>query len=136
MKRVITLLMAFCSIASLHATEPTTVYCTISGSHLATTPNGYIGQVDIDFGESQSSRDYLVDESGKRLNFDTMIAALNYMSKAGWQLESTYTRFAPSIIKDSGLDKYVIVMILSKRVTSEEQIAEGICTHKIYKSRD
>lgn len=132
MKRLITLLIATFNIAVLYATEPTTIYCSISGSHLASQPNGYIGQVDVNFGQKRSAKDYLVDNNGKRINFETMIGALNYMAKAGWHLESTYTQFEPSLIESSGLDECIIVMILSKKITSEEQIAEGITTRKMY----
>lgn len=134
MKRLITLLIATFSVAALYASEPTTVYCSISGGHLASISNGYIGQVNVNFGQKHSAKDYLVDNNGKRLNFDTMIAALNYMSKAGWQLESTYTQFEPSLIEDSGLDECTIIMILSKRITADEQITEGILTRKMFEN--
>jgi hypothetical protein len=132
MKKLFTLLLATLSIASIYATEPQTVYCAISGSHLASQANGYIGQVDIDFGQGNKSRDYLVDNNGKRLYFETMISALNHMAKAGWRLESSYTEFNPSLIEDSGLDECIMVMILSKEITSEEQIVEGIYTRETY----
>lgn len=132
MKRLITLLIATFSVAALYAEGPSTVYCTISGSHLASQPNGYIGQVDVNFGQKRSAKDYLVDNNGKRINFETMIGALNYMAKAGWHLESTYTQFEPSLIEGSGLDECIIVMILSKEINSEKQTTEGITTRKMY----
>ena len=132
MKQLFTLIIVLLSVTTLYAEGPSTVYCTISGSHLASQPNGYIGQVDVNFGQKRSAKDYLVDNNGKRINFETMIGALNYMAKAGWHLESTYTQFEPSLIESSGLDECIIVMILSKKITSEEQIAEGITTRKMY----
>lgn len=135
MKQLFLLLIATLSLASLNAMEPTRAYCSISGSHLASQTNGYIGSVDICFDEQPSAKDYIVDEGGRRLNFETTIAALNYMAKAGWQLESTYTTYTPNFLGERSLDKIVIVMILSKEITSEEQITEGILTRKIFENR-
>ena len=132
MKQLFTLIIVLLSVTTLYAEGPSKVYCTISGSHLASQPNGYIGQVDVNFGQKRSAKDYLVDNNGKRINFETMIGALNYMAKAGWHLESTYTQFEPSLIEGSGLDECIIVMILSKEITADEQTTEGVTTRKMY----
>ena len=126
MKRLSTLLLAIFSIAMLHAQEPTTVYCSITGSQLAGRVNGYIGPVEVNIGENSSKKRYLVDDDGKRINLNTMIEALNHMAKRGWKLESTYTLFSPSLIENSNLDEDIIIMILSKVITSPEQIKEGL----------
>ncbi len=126
MRRIITLLVAIFAIATLQAQEPTTIYCSISGSQLTGRSNGYIGPVEISFGEKTRSTTYLRDDYGKRINFNSMIEALNYMAKRGWRLESTYTLFSPSLIEDSNLDEDIIVMILSKEITSPEQAKEGL----------
>ena len=126
MRRLITLLLAILSVATLYAQEPTTVYCSIAGSQLTGRANGYIGPVELNLGNNTKSTIYLRDENGKRINFDTMIQALNYMSARGWRLVSTYTLYSPSLIENSNLDEDIIVMILSKEVTSTEQITEGL----------
>jgi hypothetical protein len=126
MRGFITLLVAIFGIATLYAQEPTTVYCSIAGSQLTGRANGYIGPVEINFGDRKHGTTYLGNEDGKRINFNTMIEALNYMAKRGWRLESTYTLFSPSLIENSNLDEDIIVLILSKEITSEEQIKEGL----------
>ncbi|MBR5133801.1 MAG: hypothetical protein IKV29_06835 [Alistipes sp.] len=126
MRRLITLLLAIFTIATLYAQEPTTVYCSIAGSQLTGRANGYIGPVEINFGQDSQQTNYLKDEDGRRINFKTMIQAVNYMSVRGWKLVSTYTLLSPSLTQNSNLDEDIIVMILSKEVTSTEQITEGL----------
>ena len=126
MRRLITLLYALITAATLYAQEPTTVYCSIAGSQLTGRANGYIGPVEINLGKNQRGRTYLADENGRRINFNTMIEALNYMAVRGWKLESTYTLFNPSLIENSSLDEDIIVMILSKEVRSVAEITEGL----------
>ena len=126
MRRLITFLLAIFTVATLYAQEPTTVYCSIAGSQLTGRANGYIGPVEINFGQNSQQTNYLKDEYGRRINFKTMIEAMNYMAKRGWRLESTYTLFSPSLIENSNLDEDIIVMILSKEITSPEQAKEGL----------
>lgn len=126
MRQLTTLLFAIFTIATLYAQEPTTVYCSIAGSQLTGRANGYIGPVEINLGQTSQQTNYLKDEDGRRINFKTMIQAVNYMSVRGWKLVSTYTLLSPSLTQNSNLDEDIIVMILSKEVTSTEQITEGL----------
>jgi hypothetical protein len=124
MKRILSLIIALACATALYAQEPTIVYCSITGSHLASIKNGRIGPVEVNYGQKSRRIKYLEDERGRRLSFDTMIEALNYMAELGWRLESTYTRFQPSILEGSGLDEINIVMILSKQIDSREELAQ------------
>ena len=126
MRRLITLLYALITAATLYAQEPTTVYCSIAGSQLTGRANGYIGPVEINLGQDSRQTTYLKDEDGRRINFKTMIQALNYMSVRGWKLVSTYTLLSPSLTQNSSLDEDIIVMILSKEVRSKAEITEGL----------
>ena len=124
MKRILSLIIALSCIASLHAEQPTLTYCSITGNHLASNRSGYIGPVEVNYGEKSKRKQYLTDESGRRINFNTMIEALNHMAQQGWRLESTYTMFERSLIEDSGLDEINIIMILSREQTPEANISE------------
>ena len=126
MRRLTTLLFALIAATTLYAQEPTTVYCSIAGSQLTGRTNGYIGPVEINFGQNSRQTTYLKDKDGRRINFKTIIQALNYMAVRGWKLESTYTLFNPSLIENSSLDEDIIVMILSKEVRTEAEITEGL----------
>lgn len=124
MKRILLLIIALGCIGSLYAQRPTTTYCSITGNHLASSASGYIGPVEVNYGKKTNRRQYLTDESGRRMNFNTMIEALNHMAQQGWRLESTYTLFEKSLIEDSGLDEINIVMILSKELSNENKERE------------
>lgn len=64
------------------------VYCSIvgTGNFLQTKAN-----IEIDFGQKQNywKRDWLLDEKGEKIVFNSMIDALNYMNDYGWVLHST-----------------------------------------------
>ena len=68
------------------------LYCEIVGeSNLLQTKV----RVAVDFGQeinywTQYRDKFLVDENGKRIKFNSMIDALNYMAKLGWKFEQAY----------------------------------------------
>ena len=65
---------------------------------------------------------FLVDENGEKMNFNSMIDAVNYLAKLGWELILAYP-----ITPTQGMSKDPVYhYILCKKVTSDEQIKEGI----------
>ena len=84
--------------------------------------------VELDFGQAASfwSTDRkLVDENGKTITFNSVLDAVNYMSKRGWVFEQMY--IVQSMSKgDSGTPAYHWIM--SKDVTDSSQIMEGLKT--------
>ncbi len=64
------------------------VYCEIVGIQKFMSKKVVIS---IDFGQEQTyfSDNRLVDESGKPVVFNSMVDAINFMSKRGWELHST-----------------------------------------------
>ncbi len=51
--------------------------------------------VTVDFGQETSfwfgsSNQYLVDDNGKAIKFNSMVDAMNYMGKRGWEFEQAY----------------------------------------------
>lgn len=122
MKRITTLIVATLITVAAVAQQPYKVYCSISARHSETSTTA-IGRVEIDYGQERLIKNYLVDESGKPLKLNTITAVANYMSKLGWELEDSY-------VVGEDIDRCVWVM--SKYVTSDEEITEGITTRKMW----
>lgn len=100
------------------------VYCEIVGTGNLT---GTKVKIEIDFGQenkfwTQYKDKFLVDENGKPVKFNSMVHAMNHMSKLGW-------RFKQAIVASeaSGMGKQnVYHFILGKEVSSEDEINEGL----------
>lgn len=66
------------------------IYCELidSGKFFSTKKN-----VRVDFGQAAKfwkGVDFLKDESGKKITFNSIVDAANYMAKDGWVLEQAY----------------------------------------------
>lgn len=118
MRKTMLLSIAMLVAALSYAQEPYKAYCALSTSGKI-LQRGDI-EVFIDFGQqiNWNPAAYLADpETGKDIKFNSMVNALNYMSKRGWQLEN---------INDDN------VFFMSKLVTDDSQITEGITTRGMY----
>ena len=82
--------------------------------------------IRIDYGEGDFKDNKFVDENGKEIKFLTMVAAMNFMSKLGWQLEQVYNRI------DQVDGSPIIIWVLSKEIISEEEITKGFQTKRMY----
>jgi hypothetical protein len=114
------LTLSVANSSKLYAQEKYKVYCSIIGNE-SELRNGVV-TISIDFGQDDLKKNYLVDEQGNRLNFRTMISAMNYMSKLGWNLEET------SHSTDKLLGGLISVWVLSKDVYSDDEITQGLQT--------
>ena len=121
MKKFITLFTATLIAVSAIATEPYTVYCSLSGASYS----------QIDYGQKSLFRNTLVDENGKGIYFKSIIGAMNYMAERGWIFVDEQKNYSQSL-----LDKHDIsvstTLIFSKQITAPEQITEGIYTRQMY----
>ena len=110
--------------------EPYKVYCEIIGqSHSLSNKV----DVELDFGQASNfwtGDRSLYDENGKKIKFNSMLDAANYMGRRGWDLEIAYPVVSISG-GDSGSPEYHGVM--SKMVTNEAQITEGLTTGDMLK---
>ena len=106
--------------------KPYKVYCEIVSSSRGLFSDKT--KVELDFGQYASwwSTDrQLADENGKAIVFNSVLDAVNYMSRRGWDFEQTYV--VQSISGgDSGSSAYHWIM--SKMITSDAQIMEGLST--------
>lgn len=81
--------------------------------------------VQVDFGQNPYTNNFLVDENGKAMTFNSMIDAMNYMGKLGWEFENAY-----AITHGS---QNVYHWLLSKYIIYDENISNGFTTKSQFK---
>lgn len=131
MKRLFTIIVALAVSGICYASEPYTAYCTIRGEESMSNPGNIVGNVEIDYGQSAKRKSYLTDSSGKRIEFESMVAAMNYMAGYGWSLHDSYTTIKRMPIDNRQLDRIVVVWVLKKEVTSSAEITEGLANNSL-----
>ncbi|WP_320887094.1 hypothetical protein [Bacteroides clarus] len=120
------LLAAFLSFVGivLFAQTPYKTYCNLIGDENSLKKG--VVSVRIDYGQEDLKDNKFVDENGKEIKFRTMVSAMNFMSKLGWQLEQVYNRI------DQVDGSPIIIWVLSKEITSEGEITKGFQTKRMY----
>lgn len=95
------------------------VYAELVGSGNLTSHKYDI--VSVDLGQRQAFlRSYhLVEENGKDIKFNSMVAALNFMSLRGWNFIQAY-------VTSCGKDNEETHWLMYKDVTDESEIYEGL----------
>jgi hypothetical protein len=131
MKRLFTIIVALAISGICYASEPYTAYCTIRGEESMSNPGNIVGNVEIDYGQTSRRKSYLTDSTGKRIEFESMVAAMNYMAGYGWSLHDSYTTIKRMPIDNRQLDRIVVVWILKKEVTSSAEITEGLASSSL-----
>lgn len=130
-KLLFAIVMAFCCLSINAQSAVNTedgkynVYCDVMGYNF--WGFGKV-KVQLDLGavaEGRGAFESLYDENGKKIKFNTMMDVINYMSKRGWQVHSTYV-----VTESKGLSggQNVIHFLLVKKVASDDQIREGLIT--------
>lgn len=113
------LMFTFSSVAS--AEEPTQrVYAELLGTGTNFLNLNKNVKVSVDLGQFQSvTKAYtLLDENGKDIKFNSMVAAMNYMGERGWKFVQAY------VVTVS--NQNVLHWLLYKDVTDPAQIKEGL----------
>lgn len=126
MKYFLSLLFAIITI-SISAQTPYKVYCTLQGNEKELRNNQV--SLTIDYGQKSLKDNKLVDENGIEIKFNTMVSAMNYMSKLGWNYEGCYNS------ADQTWGGLIFIWILSKEVTSDDEITQGFQTKQMFKKR-
>lgn len=124
MKKFIALFTATLIALVATATEPYTVYCSLSGASYS----------QIDYGQKSLLRNTLVGENGEAIYFNSIIGAMNYMSERGWKYEFNITSVNSNILDNCKIESST-KLIFSKSITSKEEITEGILTRQLYKEQ-
>lgn len=129
MKKCLFLMLVLISV-NVMGQEPRRMYCELvgTGKLFSTKVN-----VTVDFGQAtsfwrQEADQYLVDADGKKIKFNSMVDAMNYMGRLGWEFEQAYVV--------STNQQNVYHWLLSKEVTDGERIDEGFTTKGSYESQE
>lgn len=110
------------SISTTASAEETTkrVYAELLGTGTNFLNLNKNVKVSVDLGQFQSAtKAYtLLDENGKDIKFNSMVAAMNYMGERGWKFIQAY------VVTVS--NQNVLHWLLYKDVTDPAQIKEGL----------
>ena len=110
MKKILLIVMLFCSISMIAQAKK--VYCEIVGDG---NFKGDKVKIEVVFDDSDNT---VSQEQAKRIKdekkqFKTMLEALNYLAKSGWELEQTY-----AIPETAGMNRgCVFNYVLSMKVS-------------------
>ncbi len=128
MRKFLFLLLMIVSV-NTWAQEPYKVYCELLGTGKLLSNKV---TVIIDFGQETSfwngaSNQYLVDDKGKKIKFNSMVDAMNYMGKRGWKFEQAY------VVTTSNQNVYH--WLLSNEVTEVEAINKDFNTKQAFEEK-
>ena len=110
-----------------------TVFAELLG-HGGYTLKGFSSKVnvEVDFGDENKGWWYkennaLVDDEGKKITFNSMVDAMNYMGERGWKFETSYV---------VTIDKqHVIHWLMSKEIPFDSDSREGIKQKKDFQNK-
>ena len=79
-------------------------------------------KVRLDMGRKQPNKEGYesIYDGGKKRKFNTMMEILDYMSKRGWTVQSTY------IVTEGMSKQNVLHFLMEKKVTDDSQIDDGL----------
>ncbi|WP_373176850.1 hypothetical protein [Bacteroides uniformis] len=125
MKKCLFLVLMFISMSAI-AQESYKVFCELLGTGKLLSNKV---TVTVDFGQETSfwsgaSKQYLVDGNGKAIKFNSMVDAMNYMGKRGWEFEQAY------VVTTNNQNVYH--WLLSKEITQDEAINEDFNTKQTF----
>ena len=128
MKKCLFLMLMFISMGVV-AQKPYKVFCELLGTGKLFSNKV---TVTVDFGQETSfwfgsSNQYLVDDNGKAIKFNSMVDAMNYMGRRGWEFEQAY-------VVTIG-NQNVYHWLLSKEVTQAEAVNDGFNTRQAFKEK-
>ena len=129
MKKCLFLMLMLVSVCAM-GQEKHRVFCELLGHGKIFSTKV---KVTVDFGQEtniwrQYMDHYLVDENGDKIQFNSMVDAMNYMGGLGWEFEQAY------VITIEGQNVYH--WLLSKEVSADEEIMEGFTTKKQYEEAE
>lgn len=119
-RRAIIFIPVICNTLLVFGQKPRQAYCeVIVWSHQIM----FNAAVSFDFGMQSNNTVMLYDSKNQPLRFITGMDAVNYLSKRGWRLVSTYYES----ISESESAHYV----MEKTITNEKQVKEGLVMRQI-----
>lgn len=129
MKQLLLTIVLAVLVVAATAQETRKTFCQIVGSEKILSAKV---RVQIDFGQKRSYwnqyKNFMVDETGKRIEFYSMVDAMNYLAKFRWKFEQAY------VVTVGGDNVYH--WLLSKDIVSDDEIREGIITQKDFEDME
>ena len=120
MRRVVLLLAILCYSTLVYGQKSRQAYCEVIVWPYHTRLNA---TVTFDFGMQTYTTAMLYDNNNQPLRFISALDAVNYLSKRGWRLVSTYY--------DSFSDRKSAHYVMEKTITNEKQVKEGLVLKQI-----
>ena len=129
MKQLLLTIVLAVLVVAATAQETRKTFCQIVGTGKVLSAKI---RVQIDFGQKRSYwnqyKNFMVDETGKRIEFYSMVDAMNYLAKFRWKFEQAYA------VTVGGENVYH--WLLSKDIVSDDEIREGIITQKDFEDME
>ena len=129
---VVLLISSIATTASSQESVPTEgkhrVYCELLGTiNFAHTKV----KIQVDFGQKVTwmHDSQLVDSSGKKIVFNSMVDGMNYMGKFGWKFAQAY-----AMTTGTTGQHFLYHWLLYKDIVEESEIVEGLMTMDQYKA--
>lgn len=130
MKQLLLTIVLAVLVVAATAQETRKTFCQIVGTGKVLSAKI---RVQIDFGQKRSYwnqyKNFMVDETGKRIEFYSMVDAMNYLAKFRWKFEQAY-----AVTVGGGENVYH--WLLSKDIVSDDEIREGIITQKDFEDME
>ncbi len=115
-------IMALCISFSAYSQEEKLtenfIYCELvgTGKMMSTKVN-----VQVDFGQKTSywkggSEKFLKDENGKKIEFNSMVDAMNYFGAQGWEFVQAYVVTVPGMSGQQNVYHWLLKKSVSKEV--------------------
>lgn len=124
MKKTTLLLVMLFTGLIVNANKPHKVFCELLGTQKFLSAKV---TVEIDMGQNPYENSKLVDEKGKKISFNSMVDAMNYMGKLGWEFEQAY------VVTVSNQNVYH--WLLSKDIIDDNEAGEGITTKSQFRKQ-
>ena len=129
MKKLLLITVLAILVVAATAQETRKTFCQIVGTGKVLSSKI---RVQIDFVQKRSYwnqyKNFMVDETGKRIEFYSMVDAMNYLAKFRWKFEQAYA------VTVGGENVYH--WLLSKDIVSDDEIREGIITQKDFEDME
>ena len=131
MKKLLLITVLAILVVAATAQETRKTFCEIVGTGKVLSSKI---RVQIDFGQKRSYwnqyKNFMVDETGKRIEFYSMVDAMNYLAKFRWKFEQAY------VVTNESTNQNVYHWLLSKDIVSDDEIREGIITQKDFEDME
>lgn len=124
MKKCILMFVMLFLCVTINSKEPRKVFCELLGTQKFLSAKC---TVEIDMGQNPYENSKLVDEKGKKITFNSMVDAMNYMGKLGWEFEQAY------VVTVSNQNVYH--WLLSKDIIDDNEAGEGITTKSQFRKQ-